>query len=244
MKTDKFVVGVRTASKMFRIQSVGGVLLDNILALRSKGGLDEEYYAEVSISSDRFQYSLKNEKLGNILHLNTDGVVFTKDCYDNDVKVNSQKLLSEYSLIWEVINNALKIEDIRRIGIASEHQISAKDNKSCKHMVDTFTKFKQPAHQGRFHLRFEDRRMTKEGLAPDINKSDFLNVLYDYYDGESDAEHPNKNTLNANLDVQRYFSPLLKKGCFEEASKLLKIYESEKNNMQNMLKSMGVLANV
>jgi hypothetical protein len=243
MKIDKFVVGIRTASKMFRIQSVGGVLLDNILALRNKGGLDEDYYTEISISADRFQYSLKNEKLGNMLHMDTDGIVFTKDCYEKVTKVDFEKFISEYSLIWDVINNSLKIEDIRRIGIASEHQISTKDNTCGKHMVDTFTKFKQPAHQGRFHLRFEDRRLTKEGLAPDIKKSDFLNVLYDYYDGESDVEHPNKNTLNANLDVQRYFSPLLKKGCFEETSKLLKIFESEKKTIQEKLKNMGVLKN-
>lgn len=243
MEIKKLIIGIRTASKMFRIQSVGGVILDNVLSLRGKNGLVDEYFKEISISTDRFQYVLKNETLGNTLHMDTDGIVFTKDYYDKDAKVNMDKFISEFTVIWETINNGLKIEDIRRIGIACEHQISTKDNPNAKHMVETFTKFSQPKHQGKFILRFEERKETSEGFAPDIHKSDFLNILYDYYDGESDIEHSKKNTLNANLDVQRYFAPLLKKGCADEVTKLKRIFDAEHTKMKDKLKGMGVLAN-
>lgn len=243
MKIDKLVVGIRTVSKMFRVQALGGVVLDNILALRGKEGFSDDYYTEVTQSADRFQYGLKNDKLGNYFHVDTEGIVFTKDNYDKDSKLSLDKVIQECRLLWEVANSTMKIDDIRRIGIVAEHQISTKDNPAAKKMIETFTKFKQPAHSGRFMLRYEDRRPTKEALAPDIEKSDFLNVIYSFYEGDLDAHHPKKDALNANIDVQRYFSPLLKKSCFDEVNKLAKLFDTEKKSYEDKLKGMGVLSN-
>ena len=53
MRIDRFTIGVRLASKMFRIQSVGGVVVDNILALRGKDTLSEDYFTEVVVGVER-----------------------------------------------------------------------------------------------------------------------------------------------------------------------------------------------
>ena len=90
-------------------------------------------------------------------------------------------------------------------------------------------------------LKYEDRRLTKEGAIPDIKKSNFINVIRDYYDSELDVDHPEENCINSNIDVQQYYSPLFNGGVYEEVIKLRRIFEEEWKRLGEELKSKGLV---
>ena len=210
LKVNKFLIGIRPASRMFRVPSVVGLIIDAILAERGGKKLEDEYYSEVASNHEKSSYRLRNEELGNILRIDLENIIFIKDFYVTGKQFNFKKVFDEFAYIWKIINQYLKLNDVRRIGIVAEHQFELEAQNINTKLVQSLTRFNDLKHPAKFMLRFENRYPTKEGVAPDIDKSDFINVIYSIYDGELDAEHPGKGLINANIDVQRYFSPLLK----------------------------------
>ncbi len=225
---------------MFRVSSLAGQIIDEILSNQGKKHLADDYYSEVSTMADTGAFALINKKLGNILSVKRNDITFTKDAYTLQNKnISISKTIKEFSAIWNILNNQLKVRDIRRIGIVAEHQVK-KDNQS-KLLLNALTSFKTPAHPGKFLLRYEDRRPTKEGITPDINKSDFINVIYNYYDSEIDQQHPTKNAINMNIDLQRYYSPLISSNINDEIHKLAKQFEGEERQFIELLKEKELI---
>lgn len=239
-KVRKFAIGVRPASKMFRLTSVAGLVIDTVLSARGSKTLDEEYYSTVETTNEYSAFRLQNNKLGNSLHVDVSNVLFSKNTYECDANLAVEKVLDEFSEIWSLINKILKINDIRRIGIVGEHQIHIEKENPNKTLMTSLMSFPAPQYPSKFHLKYEERRTTKEGIAPDILKSDFININYEYYDSELDADHPAIGSLNANLDVQRYFSPLLTSNVSDEVKKLHKIFSEEKKKFDAQLKERGM----
>lgn len=240
-RINKFVIGIRPASRMFRIPSVIGLIIDSILSERGGKTLADDYFLEVASNHEKMNYRLRNDDLGNTLIINMDNIVFTKDYYGNEKQFNFKKVHSEFLHIWQIVNENLKIKDIRRIGIVAEHQFEEEETKSNKILVETLTPFENIKHPAKFRLKFENRHPTAEGLAPDLEKSDFINVIYDIYDSEEDADHPAKGSINANIDVQRYFSPLLKSNIPEQILKLHNMFQNERTKFETFLKNRGLL---
>jgi len=232
----KFIIGIRPAAKMFRISTVAGLLIDSILAERGSKYLEDKYYSEIASNKEQDFYRLRNDELGNILKIDLTNIIFIKDYYDISKKFSFNKVISEFAHVWNTLNNIIDLKDIRRIGIAAEHQIETGQANVNKNLLKALTSVMDLNHPAKFFLRYENRYPTIEGFAPDIDKSDFINVIYDYYDGERDVDHPNKNSFNANIDVQRYYSPLLKSNVIHEVKKLNKTFVTEKNKFDNFLK--------
>lgn len=241
IEIDKFVIGVMPASRMFRVPSVVGLVIDKILSERGGKMLSDDYYSEVASSNEKNSYKLLNNELGNSLIISLDNIIFTKDFYDKDYAFNYKQVVSEFTCIWQIINEYLKISDIRRIGVLAEHQFNVEPQNSNKKLLDLLTVFAGYRHPAKFHLHFENRHSTPEGLAPDIEKSDYINVIYDVYDSEIDANHSKKGAVNANIDVQRYYSPLLKSNIPEQVSKINTIFQREKDDFESFLNKQGLL---
>jgi hypothetical protein len=239
-KIRKLVIGVRPVSKMFRLQSLSGLVIDTILSARGAKPFDDEYYSMIETNNSIGSFRLFNNKLGNSLHVDESNVLFMKSAYECDTNLRPDKMLDEFSAIWSLINKILKINDIRRIGIVGEHQIHIEKKNPSKILMGSLTNISVPQHPSKFHLKYEERRPTKEGLAPDILKSDFININYDYYDSEIDVDHSTIDSLNANLDVQRYYSPLLSSNVADEVKKLHKIFSEEKKKFDTHLKERGI----
>lgn len=239
MSIKKIAIGIRPSSRMFRIPSVIGLIIDTILSERGGKKLPDEYYSEISSNHEKASYRLRNETLGNTLIIDMEHILFVKNYYTIKKHSDIKDVFSEFSCIWQTVNEYLKVKDIRRLGIVSEHQFIV-DNTN-KKLLDSLTCFQDVKHPAKFRLNFENRHQTAEGLAPDIERSDFLNVIYDIYDGELDVEHPQKGTVNANLDVQRYFSPLIKSNIPEEVAKLHKIFLKEQAKFESFLKDRELL---
>lgn len=236
----KFTIGIRPSSKIFRITSLAGSLIDSILELRGSKLIHDDYFSEVSRNQDHGGMSLKDESGTNTLGIDLDNIIFTKDHYDSEKKLNIETTLKEFHELWKVVNASLKIHDIRRIGLVAEHRFPTTKNNAGKLLLEKFTSLDSQNHPAKLALRYEDRRLTKEGAIPDIKKSNFINVIRDYYDSELDIDHPEDDNINANIDVQQYYSPLLNGSVFNEIIRLKKIFEEERSKLGKDLKSKDI----
>ena len=239
----KFSVGIRPAQKMFRVGSLYGSLVDSLLAARTNKNLGEDYFNEVGKNLEQGVARLSNERLGNFLHIDVENIVFTKDLYASEKSIDLEKILSEFHFLWKQVDEILQIRDIRRIGIAAEHQERAKDGHASATLIRALTGLPPPTHAAKFLLQLEDRRPpTNKVGVPDFKKDDFINVIRHYYDGELDIENHNADHINITLDVQRYFSPLLSTNIFEDVLTLYKKdFLKEKGILDADLKKRGLV---
>lgn len=242
MQINKFLIGIRPASKMFRMTSLSGLIIDTILSERgSNKQLDEKYYTQIARNNETGNYQLYNEELGNVLKLDLDNVIFVKDYYKSTKTFSFDKVLTEFKQIWTIVNDVLKLKDIRRIGMVAEHQIDIGEANVNKQLIKSLTTFNKTDHPAKLLLRVENRYPTKEGISPDIKKDDFVNVIHTFYDSEQDIENPQKGLFNANIDIQRYYSPLLKANIVEEVKKLKKTFVKETTKFESFLKERGLI---
>lgn len=241
IRISKFVVGIRPSQKMFRVSSLYGSLVDTILSLRGTKLFEDEYYTEVSRNVEQGTVQLRNEELGNILRIDQDNVVFTKDYYLNEKKHDINDALQEFRTIWKHLNDELHARNIRRIGIVAEHQIVAKDTKASETLLKALTTITTAGHPAKFILKIEDRRLPTKGGIPDIKKDDFINVIREFYDSDLDVDHAKTGSINVNIDVQRYYSPLFNGNVFDEVTVLQKLFMEEKARLEDDLKKRGLV---
>lgn len=135
----------------------------------------------------------------------------------------------------------LHVRNIRRIGIVAEHQIPAKDAKASEALLGTLTSITSAGHPAKFILKIEDRRFPTKGGIPDFKKDDFINVIREYYDSDVDADHANDGHINANIDVQRYYSPLFNGNVFDEVTVLQRLFLDEKKHLEEDIKKRGLV---
>jgi len=83
--------------------------------------------------------------------------------------------------------------------------------------------------------------MTGKSGLPDIAKDAFINVIHHFYDSELDTDHPNPRHINANLDVQKYFSPLYNGNLFDEVAPLYKLFQKEQTALDDHIKERGLI---
>lgn len=95
----KFTLGIRPSQKLFRLSSLMGLVIDAVLSCRGEKDIDEEYYSEVSRNVDSSVLLLRNEDRGNILKIDMENVVFTKDLYETDRHFDMDKTIQEFRLI-------------------------------------------------------------------------------------------------------------------------------------------------
>lgn len=239
LKMHKFIIGIQPATRMFRIPSIGGVVVDAILGIRNKSSLSDDYYTEITTRSDGLNFQLHNPDNGNTLRIDRDQVVFIKDTFGENSEINLRGSLREFGDIWKALDPIVGIRGIRRIGIAAEHLFES-DNVN-RMLLTTLTRLNAPAHPGKFYIKYEDRRPTRESIAPDIKKDDFINVITEIYDSVLDADHPEPGSANINIDVQRYFQPLLEKLSDSEIDRHLNIFEEARKNLMKRLSDLELV---
>lgn len=184
---------------------------------------------------------LRNDEQGKFLSVDMDQFVFTKDYYETERSFDLEKSISEFRSIWKSANEVLKMKDIRRIGIVAEHQVSVTQGTSGKTLIAAFTKIRPLGHPAKVQLRYEDRALTREGAIPNINTNAFFNVIYDIYDSELDVNHPLVDHINANIDFQKYYSPLFNGNVSDEVKVLKTEFLKKRNSFEADLKERGIV---
>jgi hypothetical protein len=233
----KMSIGVRPVRKMFRVPGIGGEAADAIL---SQAELPEGYFNVVGSSTDRKVWRLSNDKQSNFLALSEESVVFVRNYYASNDAYDFTKVLSEFRAIWSALQPRLNVRDIRCIGIVCEYRFSVGATDPSVWLRRSLTKLNTDRHTQKFNLRFEDRDHMPDGKAPDPKRSDFINYIYQYYDSALDVDHPASGFVDVDLDVQRYFAPVVNPGVADEVMKLNnKFFEPAEKRLDEHMKSLG-----
>lgn len=243
VRIKKFIVGIKPATRMFRIGALGGSVIDAVLAARMDKQLSETYFTDIGRMTDRSGgYVISNEELGNFLRIEDSNIIFLKDIYTSEKKVDLKEILAEWRFLWKVVNGILDVHDIRRVGVAAEHQFEAVGGTPSNKLHNAFLTGSHPQHAGRFNLQYEERRppIGKTGL-PDAKKDAFVNVIHHYYDSEADEEHSAEGHINANLDVQKYYAPFFNGSVFDEVTEVFRMFQKEKEVFDADLKKRGLV---
>jgi len=201
----KATLGVRSLQKMLRLSSLTGIILDAVLAARTKAPLDENYFTDFQRVNADQQLRLQSEERGHYLTIDTDQILFTHDFYVNDRQFDRDAFHAAFRVIWEAIDPVLKAREIRRVGFVAEYRFAA----TSEHLLTNLTKMKAGGHIDKFQMSFETRHQTGKGGLPDPTKDDFFNVIRQIYDSAMDLDHATRGFVNANLDVQHYYAPAL-----------------------------------
>lgn len=237
-KISKATVGVVFAERMFRLSSLSGVLTDDLLALRGKT-IASDSFETIGRDAHNFNLRLYNEAVGSYLNINLESITYTRDLYDSAAHFNFDAFLDDFKAIWHAFDTLLNVPGIKRIGFVTEQRFQIGNN-SNQLLVDSLTTLKTNGFPAKFHLTFEDRINVGTGGLPDPTKGDFVNIIRTYYDSLLDSEHPEADSINANLDVQRYYSPILKAKPFNEISKLKKEYDKAASKFIGDLNRFGI----
>lgn len=237
----KITIGISPDVKMYRVANVGGQIVDRILALRLKE-LDESFFTEVLQQVDHNGYVITGKDKGHSLIFNEQNIIFSYDLYEQESVFNFDSYMRNFKFIFEAINALLQISNIRRIGIVAEYKYKTPNGKlPSPWLKEQFSpKFNLENHTEKFHIRFEDRALAPDGLAPDPKKADFINSIVQIYDGSLDSEHPNSNFIYTNLDVQRYFAPVISgKQALDATGKLKKTFDQNSKKLNDQLLKIG-----
>jgi hypothetical protein len=237
----KFSIGVTPVSKMFRVHGLGGAAVDAVVRLRTKA-LSGEAFTDVGMNAERTAYQLTTPGKTSTFEVKEDSIIFSKDYYESQSSFDFGKVLDEFRVLWTALNSVLEIQDIRRVGMVAEHRFQpSTEGSSSNWLRGNLTTLDSKMVSDKFLLQFEEREYARDGIAPDPKKSDFINYIYHFYDSEIDASHPLEGSINANLDVQRYFAPVHNGNVSDEILKLHKHFESAQKRLDAKMKSLGAI---
>ncbi|MDH5728791.1 MAG: hypothetical protein OEZ58_07350, partial [Gammaproteobacteria bacterium] len=185
MVLDNFALGIRPSQKMFRITSIAGLITDAVLNLRGSKLFGDLYYSKVASNYEEGVFELFNKDLGNSLKLTSSEVTFLKTASDRVFIIDKKKAITEFEEVFKTLNKTLMMNNIRRIGILARFilKLDSKTIPTAK-LLESLTNFPKTQHQHKLNLRYEVRRPTLAGVVPDVNESDFVNVIYSYQDSE------------------------------------------------------------
>lgn len=192
-----------------------------------------------------------NEDLGNALQVDMSNVIFTKRVPDTDVEADEgiavEKALGEFKILWRIVDDLLKVRHVRRIGMVATYHFSSAEPSI--ELIRALTRIDTGPHPRKFSLRFEDRQPTLEGIAPDIEKDDFVNVIYTYRDREApqpegeieeEAKKARINFIQADMDMQRYYEPRLPSVTAKHIDEVYRTFVSRRKTFEAYLDEIGL----
>lgn len=243
MRLQRFVIGVLFNRKMFRLPSLGGLVIDEILKFSElEKKLGDGFFNQVSTPKTKdgeYSISLTDESRTSTLSILPDQIIFKKSSNSDTAAVGVDRTINEFILLWKAANKIIEFPETRRIGLVGEYRIREKRPGSAGlQLIEALTKFSTPESCSRFHLTFEERSLKADGTIADKDTDDFWNQINTFYISDMD-ETPAKGELNANIDFQRYFNPA-KRDPIREIIQVKEMYLAGKNKFKEDIKRMGL----
>jgi hypothetical protein len=138
MKLNKITIGTRFNKNSFRLSSLGGLIIDEILGLReSNKKLSNDFLTKFTSSNDVNNLHVKfiDDKGINTLTIQSDQFTFSKVAPNDEATVNLDKVIEEFEILWKTANKILNFPDTRRIGIVGEFNIKATNETSASNQL-------------------------------------------------------------------------------------------------------------
>jgi len=120
MKLNKIVIGTLFNKKAFKLSSLGGIVIDEILSLRETNKkLSNEFLTKFTSSNDANNLYVKfiDDKGINTLTIQSDQFIFSKAASSDEATVNFDKVIEEFEILWKAANKILSFPDTRRVGV-------------------------------------------------------------------------------------------------------------------------------
>lgn len=239
----KLTIGVHPATKLFRLVTDWGRVTDAVIAsLPDKPFRDPTYFSTIgTLPNPPGGVQLKGDDGARVLTLTAEDIVFVRDCYRTEAaSMSFDTVREEFSSLWQTLNSILHVQFVRRIGLVAEHRLSGISAPSA-FLLQKLTRYPSLDFPARFQLLFERRIPLRDGALPDVKKSDFVNVIYSFYDSSVDTERTTENAVNFNVDVQRYYEPTVNgENVAGEVRKLKEIFDSRRREFYDELQKLGV----
>jgi hypothetical protein len=241
MKFHRIIIAIQLNTKMFRLSSLSGQLIDDMLNLRNtEKDISDDYFTKVSTSPnlDDMQVSLTNEDNSHELIFQSSQVILRTTALNDGTLVSTERAYKEFELFWKKADKLMHFPAVRRIGFVAEFRAEEKTkNSSSNDLMKALLKSDKNNHSGRFHLQYEDHSLKDNGEIPNASIDDYWNTIYTYYASERD-ETPEKDKINANIDIQKYYAPA-KSGALAELRKVKERFTKEKTKFKKSLLDMG-----
>ena len=211
----KATVGIRTQTRMFRIRGLGGTIVDAVLQRRGHASLPEDAFAQVGFIADEQGIRLGVPDHGPQLTVTHSDITYQEDCYTEGL-FDFARFHQRFRELWKTVNEILKVTHVRRIGFVTEERLENPNPSEA--LLESLTKWPSQSPVAGFNLRFVER--VSESPSFNEEESAYVNRIYSLYDGLLDKEHPDQGQVNAMLDIQRYFAPLISGNMADELLKL------------------------
>jgi hypothetical protein len=241
MKLHRIVIGIQLNKKIFRLSSLSGLLIDEMLVLRdSEKTISDKHFTRVSSShnTEDVHVSLRNEDRSHEFLIQAAHVGLSIRSVDGET-INLDKAYKEFELLWKRADKTIKFPAIRAIGIVAEYRIDADTNDSASNqLMDALLKNKRKNQAGRFQLQFQDITLKEDGKVPDVRVDDFWSTTFSLYSSDRD-ESPEDGKINANIEVQKLYAPA-KSGPIAELRKVKERFLVEKKKFKQSLVDMGL----
>jgi hypothetical protein len=241
MKFHRIIIGIKLNTKMFRLSSLSGQLIDDMLNLRNtEKEISDDYFTKVSISPnpEDIHVSLTNEDNSHELLFRSSEVILRISAITSDTTVSTERAYKEFELFWKKADKLLHFPAVRRVGFVAELRAKEKTkNSSSNDLMKALLKNGPNNHSGRFHLQYEDQSLKANGEIQNPSTDDYWNTIYTYYSSDRD-ETPENNTINANIDIQKFYAPA-KSGALAELRKVKERFTRDKTKFKKSLSDMG-----
>lgn len=225
---------------MFRFSSLGGALIDEILSASEKSKTLKKLFKQVEQDGEKSHFRLVGENCNLLVGVND--IQYSIDNYDSKVALDPEIEIEKFVSLFSVINNTLKVRDVRRIGMVCEYRIASDTDLPSRELTEKLTKLKPEGFPAKFQLQFEQRHAIAGVTGiPDFRTDDFWNVIESIYDGEIDADHSASRQINFMLDVQRYYKPLLEDKIDNAIRSVAEKYKKQYLNFSEKVKALGLV---
>ncbi len=242
MKLYRLAIGIQFKEKMFRLPSLGGLVIDNILKLRNIDKLiSEHFFTKISTSiagSPEYTIIFLDDKNENELTITHEQFVFKKTATNKISAINKENAIKEFEVLWKTANKILLFNETRRIGLSGEYRIKESTKKAGNQFLESLTKIDKKENCSKFQLLYETRESDIQNQIIDPVTSDFWNKIFTFFISENE-ENTENGSMNANLDIQKYYNPA-KKDPLREINNVLEKFKKEKEDFTKKLTTLGI----
>lgn len=249
MRLSRVAIGFRFNRPLFKLSNYQGIIVDEILEYCSQNPkFGDSFFPLVSHDTGNLaqaHITLYDKEQKNVLSFTGNEVIYKKAAFGKSA-VNIDSALEEMEIFWNIGTKLAKFKTVRRIGMVGEYRFRPEDGQdTTSYLVSKLTSFESPSDGAAFKLTYESRKRVSdlERSTNKINASsdEYWNTIVNFYPSEIDELRDEKDAININLDVQRYFAPA-RLDPTKEIKTVRSQFSKEKEALFLKLKSLGLIS--
>ncbi len=236
----KITVGIRPPRRIFEISSNWGQAFDKIIALEGTKNFRDVQFAKYTVTTPEDRYTLFTPEKDIVFTFSNGDITFTVSAYETTKHIDIEDFLQKFADIWRAINGVLNLRSIQFIGCVAEHRTSSLKESSTE-LLTKVTKLDPKGQTHKVQLHVEQIFPTASVEARQTANTDRVVKILDIYDSLMDTEYAEKDAVNVNLDVQRYYHPSFTGNVIDEVKRhVLKEFSKGWGELKEKMRQLGL----